>query len=73
MELHRNAKLGLSGRFALVQARESGLSVREVANEPSVLMVAAGTMSVLSSAVLFEQFSCKKSETSCTLVWPKDT
>ena len=31
MELHRNAKLGLSGRFALVQARERGLSVREVA------------------------------------------
>lgn len=24
MELHRNAKLGLSGRFALVQAREHG-------------------------------------------------
>jgi transposase-like protein len=31
MELHRNAKLGLSGRFALVQARASGMSVREVA------------------------------------------
>jgi len=31
MELHRNAKLGLSGRFALVRAREQGLSVREVA------------------------------------------
>ena len=31
MELHRNAKLGLSGRCALVQARERGLSVREVA------------------------------------------
>jgi transposase InsO family protein len=36
MELHRNAKLGLSGRFALVQARESGLSVREVARRFSV-------------------------------------
>jgi hypothetical protein len=28
METHRNAKLGLSGRFALVRAREAGLSVR---------------------------------------------
>jgi transposase InsO family protein len=36
MELHRNAKLGLSGRFALVQARECGLSVREVARRFSV-------------------------------------
>jgi transposase len=36
MELHRNAKLGLSGRFALVQAREHGLSIREVARRFSV-------------------------------------
>ena len=36
MELHRNAKLGLSGRFALVQARASGMSVREVARRFSV-------------------------------------
>jgi transposase InsO family protein len=36
MKLHRNAKLGLSGRFALVQAREQGLSVREVARRFSV-------------------------------------
>ena len=36
MELHRNAKLGLSGRFALVRAREAGLSVREVARRFSV-------------------------------------
>ena len=36
MKLHRNAKLGLSGRFALVQAREAGLSVREVARRFSV-------------------------------------
>jgi transposase InsO family protein len=36
MELHRNAKLGLSGRFALVQVREQGLSVREVARRFSV-------------------------------------
>ena len=36
MEFHRNAKLGLSGRFALVQARECGLSVREVAARFSV-------------------------------------
>jgi transposase len=31
MMLHRNAKLGLAGRYALVLARENGLSVREVA------------------------------------------
>jgi transposase InsO family protein len=36
MELHRNAKLGLSGRFALVQARKRGLSVRQVARRFSV-------------------------------------
>jgi hypothetical protein len=36
MQTHRNAKLGLSGRFALVQAREAGLSVREVAGRFSV-------------------------------------
>ena len=36
MKLHRNAKLGLSGRFALVQARERGLSVRQVARRFSV-------------------------------------
>jgi transposase InsO family protein len=36
MELHRNAKLGLSGRFALVQARAGGMSVREVARRFSV-------------------------------------
>jgi transposase InsO family protein len=36
MELHRNAKLGLAGRFALVQAREAGLPVREVARRFSV-------------------------------------
>jgi transposase InsO family protein len=32
MRFHRNAKLGLAGRFALVQARASGLSMREVAS-----------------------------------------
>jgi hypothetical protein len=36
MGLHRNAKLGLSGRFALVQARSSGMTVREVARRFSV-------------------------------------
>ena len=36
MRLHRNAKLGLAGRFALVQAREQGLSMREVAGRFSV-------------------------------------
>jgi len=28
MHLHRNAKLGLAGRFSLVGAIESGLSIR---------------------------------------------
>lgn len=36
MQTHRNAKLGLSGRFALVQAREAGLPMREVARRFSV-------------------------------------
>jgi len=36
MRLHRNAKLGLAGRFALVQACEQGLSMREVAMRFSV-------------------------------------
>ena len=36
MRLHRNAKLGLAGRFALVQAREPGSSMREVARRFSV-------------------------------------
>ena len=36
MRLHRNAKLGLAGRFALVQAREQGLSMREVARRFSL-------------------------------------
>ena len=36
MRLHRNAKLGLAGRFALIQAREQGLSMREVASRFSV-------------------------------------
>jgi transposase InsO family protein len=36
MRLHRNAKLGLAGRFALVLARERGLSMRDVARRFSV-------------------------------------
>jgi transposase InsO family protein len=36
MKLHRNAKLGLAGRFALVRARASGCSTREVARRFSV-------------------------------------
>jgi transposase InsO family protein len=36
MRVHRNAKLGLAGRLALVQAREQGLSMREVARRFSV-------------------------------------
>jgi hypothetical protein len=31
MELHRNAKLGLAGRYALVQAIEGGLSLKAAA------------------------------------------
>ena len=29
MHLHRNAKLGLAGRFSLVKAVEDGCSIRE--------------------------------------------
>jgi len=36
MKLHRNAKLGLAGRFALVQSYASGCSTREVAKRFSV-------------------------------------
>jgi transposase InsO family protein len=36
MKLHRNAKLGLAGRFALVHARAGGCSTREVARRFSV-------------------------------------
>ena len=36
MLLHRNAKLGLSGRFALVRAIEGGCSIREAARRQGV-------------------------------------
>jgi hypothetical protein len=36
MQLHRNAKLGLSGRFALVRAIEAGCSFREAARRHGV-------------------------------------
>ena len=36
MQLHRNAKLGLAGRFALVSAVESGVSIREAARRHGV-------------------------------------
>ncbi len=36
MKVHRNAKLGLAGRFALVKARANGCSTREVARRFSV-------------------------------------
>ena len=36
MTLHRNAKLGLAGRFALVQAIEGGMSLKAAAAAFSV-------------------------------------
>jgi len=36
MQLHRNGKLGLSGRFALVRAIEDGCSIREAARRHGV-------------------------------------
>jgi transposase InsO family protein len=36
MQLHRNAKLGLSGRFALVRVIEGGCSIREAARRHGV-------------------------------------
>jgi len=43
MQLHRNAKLGLSGRFALVHAIESGCSIREAARRHGVSPATACT------------------------------
>jgi hypothetical protein len=34
MHLHRNAKLGLAGRFSLVKAVEDGWSIREAGGRP---------------------------------------
>ena len=45
MQLHRNAKLGLSGRFALVRAVEAGCSVREAARRHGVSPATACTWS----------------------------
>jgi len=45
MQLHRNAKLGLSGRFALVGAIEAGCSVREAARRHGVSPATACTWS----------------------------
>jgi len=43
MHLHRNAKLGLAGRFSLVGAIESGLSIREAARRHGVSPATACT------------------------------
>ena len=43
MHLHRNAKLGLAGRFSLVDAIESGLSIREAARRHGVSPATACT------------------------------
>jgi transposase InsO family protein len=45
MSSHRNAKLGLAGRYALVGAIESGLSVREAARRQGVSPATAWTWS----------------------------
>ena len=36
MNMHRNAKLGLAGRFALLQTIETGSSIREAARRHGV-------------------------------------
>jgi len=43
MQLHRNAKLGLAGRFALVKAIEAGCSIREAARRHGVSPATACT------------------------------
>ena len=45
MRFHRNAKLGLAGRYALVKAVEEGLSVREAARRHGVSPATACTWS----------------------------
>jgi transposase len=45
MQLHRNAKLGLSGRFALVRANESGCLIREAARRHGLSPATACTWS----------------------------
>jgi transposase InsO family protein len=45
MQLHRNAKLGLSGRFALVRAIEAGCSIGEAARRHGVSPATACTWS----------------------------
>ena len=45
MLLHRNAKLGLAGRFALVRMVESGFSIREAARRHGVSPATACTWS----------------------------
>jgi transposase InsO family protein len=45
MRLHRNAKLGLAGRYALVRAVEGGLSMREAARRHGVSPATACTWS----------------------------
>jgi hypothetical protein len=36
MSLHRNAKLGLAGRYALVSATETGGTLTRLSNRPEV-------------------------------------
>jgi molybdenum-dependent DNA-binding transcriptional regulator ModE len=48
MYLHGNAKLGLAGRFALVQAIEQGCSIRAAAER---FGVSAGMSPPLSAAI----------------------
>jgi transposase InsO family protein len=43
MQLHRNAKLGLAGRFALVKSIEAGCSIREAARRQGVSPATACT------------------------------
>jgi transposase InsO family protein len=45
MLLHRNAKLGLAGRYSLVRAVESGCSIREAARRHGVAQATAWTWS----------------------------
>lgn len=45
MRLHRNAKLGLAGRYALVMLIEQGCSLREVARRHGVSPATACTWS----------------------------
>lgn len=60
MEFHRNAKLGLAGRLALVQAIERGMSLKAAAAAFSVPPATAYARVTHGSGLAFAQISWGK-------------